>query len=97
MPLELHIAFLWTCDDCGRDNFARSRKEMQELTTHLAVLAREQNFQVHFAAYRGSNSRAISAKFGNLASLSETSGLSIPHDIFRSGSFQAIPCSSSDL
>ena len=22
--VELHQAFLWTCDDCGRDNFARA-------------------------------------------------------------------------
>jgi hypothetical protein len=21
--VELHMAFLWTCDDCGRDNFVR--------------------------------------------------------------------------
>lgn len=22
--VELHLAFMWTCDDCGRDNFCRS-------------------------------------------------------------------------
>ena len=24
MSVELHLAFLWTCDECGRDNFARA-------------------------------------------------------------------------
>lgn len=24
MAVELHNAFLWTCEECGRDNFART-------------------------------------------------------------------------
>src|SRR4029077_12408039 len=80
-----------------RDDFADAREKMQQFSTDLTILAREQNFQVHLAAYRGSNSREVTARIDNLASLSETSGLSIPQAMFRSGSFQAIPCSSSRL
>jgi hypothetical protein len=24
MTVELHLAYLWTCDNCGRDNFDRA-------------------------------------------------------------------------
>src|SRR5579863_4568448 len=80
-----------------RDDFAHARQKMREFTADLTVLAREQNFDHHVAEYLGSSSCEISASFDNLASLSETTGLSTPQEIFRSGSFQAIPCSSSAL
>ena len=40
--VELHQAFLWVCEDCGRDNFVRSVVvEPETIPAHVLAAAEE--------------------------------------------------------
>src|SRR5213595_307799 len=78
----------------ARNHFAHLGQETQKFCANLTVLPGQQDYRFHFPGSPGRCSVRTWVSFGYFASFSETTGTFIPQDILRSGSFQAMPCSS---